>query len=145
VPSVDRRVGPTRTPAVEVTADLVATLVACGGYTHPLFHDGAPATRPLPGQAVLLLMGGLVEQSSVLDDAVALLELGPARFHAMARPGSRLTVLVEETDTRAASVGRIVSTYHWRAVDDVGSTVAETRAVMLRRDSSADPAQEAPA
>ena len=142
MPSADTRVGSTRTPAVEITADLVASLVELGGYTHPLFRAGPASTTPLPGQAVLMLMGGLVEQSGVLDDAVALLELGPAQFHAMARPGSSLSVLIEETDTRSASAGRLVSTYRWRAVDDVGSTVAETRAVMLRRDPSVDPAQE---
>lgn len=123
-----------RTPSTEVSADLVETLVRTGGYTHPLFNPDDRGSAPLPGQAVLLLMGGLVEQSGVLDDAVALLELGPARFHAMVRAGTRLTVLVEETETNRTSSGRRVSTYRWTAVDDSGAPVAETRAVMLREE-----------
>jgi acyl dehydratase len=115
-----------------VTEELVRTLVTAGGYTHPLFATAAPTT-PLPGQAVLLLMGGLVEQSGLLDDAVALLELGPARFHAMVRAGDRLSILVEEAGSRSTADGRLVSTYRWAVVDQAGSTVAETRAVMLRR------------
>ena len=51
-------------PALEVTEDLIATLVDRAGYTHPLFHPPPGAGGPpLPGQGVLLLMGGLVEQS----------------------------------------------------------------------------------
>jgi hypothetical protein len=145
VPTADVPVGATRTPATEVTADLVASLVRLGGYTHPLFHTADPAGVPLPGQAVLLLVGGLVEQSGVLDDAVALLELGPATFHGMVRAGTRLSVLVEETGTTRTSSGRRVSTYRWSAVDDAGTTLAETRAVMLREGPATATPQEAPA
>jgi acyl dehydratase len=125
VPSVE-------TPAIEVTADLVATLVSRGGYTHPLFHRPAP---PLPGQAVLLLMGGLVERSGALDHAIALLELRRARFHAMVTAGATLRVRIAAGAARTTSSGTVVQEYAWTAVDGHGSVVADVEAVMLvRRD-----------
>ncbi len=54
------------TGTVEVTAETISTLVDTGGYTHPLFQR-TDAGRPLPGQGLFLLMGGLVEQSGALD------------------------------------------------------------------------------
>jgi len=121
-------------PVVAVTGDLVATLVSRAGYTHPLFHpppggDGPP----LPGQGVLLLMGGLVEQSGALDDAVALLELRRARFLAQVRAGATLRVRIEPLASRTTSSGRAVRDYRWTAVDGEGRPVAEVEAVMLMR------------
>ena len=119
-------------PAVEVTEDLIATLVRRAGYTHPLFNpppggDGPP----LPGQGVLLLMGGLVEQSDALADAVALLELRRARFHAQVRAGTTLRVRIEPLAARTTSSGKVVRDYSWTALDAGGRTVAEVEAVML--------------
>ncbi|WP_296606048.1 hypothetical protein, partial [Nocardioides sp.] len=96
----------TTTAAREVTVELATRLVESGGYTHPLFHPDDPADRPLPGQAVLLLMGGLVEESGVLDHAVALLEIRRARFHAMVRPGSRIRVEVAPGPSEPVRPGR---------------------------------------
>jgi acyl dehydratase len=119
-------------PALEVTDDLVATLVDRAGYTHPLFHpppgSGGP---PLPGQGVLLLMGGLVEQSGALDDAVALLELRRARFHTPLRAGTTLRVRIEPAGSRTTSRGKVVQDFRWTGVDAAGATVAEVEAVML--------------
>ncbi len=128
-----------RTPSVEVTDELVADLVRLGGYTHRLF--AAPAAErtapvPLPGQAVLLLMGGLVEQSGMLDDAVALLELRHTRFRAMVTAGMSLRVGIEEIQSSTKSSGRRVTTYRWTATDGSGNAVAETEAVMLRNNPS---------
>lgn len=126
---------PVSTPALQVTADLATTLVETGGYTHPLFHPGDPAARPLPGQAVLLLMGGLVEQSGVLDHAIALLEIRRARFTAMVRPGARLRVEVVAGLAEPASRGRARQEVTWTAYDDdKDEAVAIADVLMLVRD-----------
>jgi acyl dehydratase len=119
-------------PALAVTDDLVAVLVGRAGYTHPLFNP-PPGTGgpPLPGQGVLLLMGGLVEQSGALDDAVALLELRRARFHAQVRAGATLRVRIDPLDSRTTSSGKVVRDFRWTAVDAEGRMVAEVEAVML--------------
>lgn len=130
-------------PSVTVTAELVDTLIRRGGYTHPLFNppdpgsDGGP---PLPGQAVLLLMGGLVEQSGQLDDAIALLELRRMRFHQLVRAGTTLRVRIERLASRSTSSGKVVAELRWTAVDADGADVAEAEAVMLMNESGkADP------
>ncbi|WP_326554372.1 hypothetical protein [Micromonospora sp. NBC_01813] len=126
-----------------MTAELVDTLIRRGGYTHPLFNppdpgsDGGP---PLPGQAVLLLMGGLVEQSGQLDDAIALLELRRMRFHQLVRAGTTLRVRIERLASRSTSSGKVVAELRWTAVDADGADVAEAEAVMLMNESGkADP------
>lgn len=121
------------TPGVEVTADLVHGLIELGGYTHPLFQaDRADqAAPPLPGQAVLLLMGGLVEQSGALDDAIALLELRRVRFRCMVTPGTSLRVrLVAGAETTTAS-GKLLREYAWTAVDEAGEVLAEAEVLMM--------------
>jgi acyl dehydratase len=119
-------------PALAVTDELVATLVHLGGYTHPLFHPPpGVAGPPLPGQGVLLLMGGLVEQSRALDGAVALLELRRARFHAQVRAGVTLRVRIEPLGARTTSSGKVVQDFQWTAVDADGRRVVEVEAVML--------------
>jgi len=120
-----------QTSAVEVTAELVTDLVRLGGYTHPLF-TGETAV-PVPGQGLLLLMGGLVEQSGLLDHAVALLELRRVRFLAMVYAGSSLRVAIEEQESTPKSGGKALVVYRWTALDPVGRTVAEAEAVMLVR------------
>lgn len=126
------------TPAVEVTAELVADLVRLGGYTHPLFTGATGGPVPLPGQAVVLLMGGLVEQSGLLDHAVALVELRRVRFAKMVHAGGSLRVAIEEKESTSTSSGKSLTAYGWTAVDDLGATVAEAEALMLMRGSGVD-------
>jgi acyl dehydratase len=126
----------TETPSVEVTDELVTTIVQSAGYTHRLFNPDAGARAagqvvPLPGQGVLLLMGGLVEQSGALDHAVALLELRSVQFRSMVAAGTTLTVRIEELDSRRTSGGRAVTVYRWTGFDDSGASVVEAEAVML--------------
>lgn len=124
-----------RTPSVRVTVELAATLVRAGGYTHPLFHPEDPLHRPLPGQAVLLLMGGLVEQSGALDHAVALLEVRRARFGAMVRSGSQVVVEVAEGGSEPVTRGRARQTVTWTAYDGRGIEVASADVLMLVREA----------
>jgi len=126
----------------EVTNELVDDLVRLGGYTHPLFADRSPhAGRPMPGQGVLLLMGGLVEQSGRLDDAVALLEMKSARFHRMVTAGTQLRVDIERGDERLTASGRRLGEFTWTAVDGDGP-VATVDVVMLMNQTDHGKAQE---
>ena len=85
-------------PPLPVTEELVEALVRLGGYVHPLFTDpeyvrtSSPLpARPLPGAAVLYLMGGLAEQCEVLDGSVlALLGFDDVRFRSPAVAGDVL-------------------------------------------------------
>lgn len=119
-----------RTPDVEVTAQLVQDLVRLGGYTHPLFIE---PNAPLPGQGVLLLMGGLVEQSGRFDDAIAMVELVGARFQKMARAGDRLHAVITPGATSTTSSGKTLQEFEWRMEDATGETVATATARMLMR------------
>lgn len=125
-------------PAVEITDDLVATLVERGGYTHPLFRPPpeqwvAGGSPPLPGQAVLLLAGGLVEQSGALDDAVALVELRSVRFRRMVRAGDVLRVVLAPGQGRPTRSGKVLREDAWTVVDAAGEHVLEASAVMVMR------------
>jgi hypothetical protein len=124
-----------RTPAVEVTEQLRRDAVRLGGFTHPLFTRPGdvrlPQGSPLPGQAVLLLMGGLVEQSGQLPDAIALMGMREVRFRRPAVPGDVLQVEVEILGQVQRSPGRAVREMRWTAVNDAGQTLAEALVTML--------------
>lgn len=122
------------TTSLEITGDLVGDLIQLGGYTHPLFRgaDGQVGEDPpLPGQAVLLVAAGLVEQCGVLDDAVAMLEMRSARFQQMVRAGARLRVQVVPGAAQLTSSERWVQEFVWRVLDDTDAQVATVDVVML--------------
>lgn len=109
--------------------------VRLGGYTHPLFSRPndvrLPAGAPLPGQAVLLLMGGLVEQTGKLDDALALLAMTDVRFLAPAVAGTQLCVEVDVTSQEPRSGGRAVRVMQWVAKDARGTVLVEATVHLL--------------
>ena len=117
-----------RSPAVPVTEEMVATLVRTGGYTHPLFVG---ADAPLMGQGVLLLAGGLAEQSGVLDHAIALVGLEDVRFRAMARAGASVSLVLELLDSTPTSHGRHLERYSWTVVDQSETVLLEAVVLML--------------
>ncbi|MEU5988676.1 hypothetical protein ABZ806_06840 [Spirillospora sp. NPDC047418] len=122
------------TPAVDITQPLIDGLVALGGYTHPLFNPGAEdAAAPMPGQGVLLLMGGLVEQSGLLDQAIALLELREVRFLKMLKAGTTLHVDLTPGETEQTSSGKLLQHYTWTAINAEGAQILEAKALMLIR------------
>lgn len=127
------------TPAVDVTEGMRADLVRIGGFTHPLFARPAevrlPEGSPLPGQAVLLLMGGLVERTGRLDDAIVLMGMREVRFQRPAVPGSRVRVAVEVVSRAPHSPGRAVCEMRWEAVDDADDVLVRATVQMLMSDS----------
>lgn len=125
-----------RTEPMTVTGETIDTIVTTGGYTHPLFRPNSErradeGTTPLPGQGVLLLMGGLLEQSGILDHGIALLELKSVRFFQMVREGAVIRVEVEELESSATSRGKVVQHYQWTVVDENNERIAQVQAVML--------------
>lgn len=129
------------TPARRIGDDDLRRLVEAGGYTHPLFTDPAYAAAstfgrtPLPGPALVLLMGGLVEQSGLIDETViALVGFDTVRFRAPAFPGDEICVDVEVTSTEPRSDGRrsLVS-MRWLCRNERGEALADAAATMLFR------------
>ncbi|HEX9695226.1 MAG TPA: MaoC/PaaZ C-terminal domain-containing protein [Actinomycetota bacterium] len=129
------------TPSMRIEPGDAASLIRIGGYTHPLFTDptyaaGTPFARsPLPGEAVLLAMGGLVEQSGRFDETVvALLGFDQVRFLAAAFPGDTLHAVVEVTGREMRPSGRRGEvSMVWRCRNERGETLCEATARMLFR------------
>lgn len=121
---------PVTTDWAAVDQSLVDTLVRIGGYTHPLFQG---AGAPLMGQGVLLLAGGLAEQSGALDDAIALIGLADVRFHRMVHAGRSVRLVMDLGETTTTSSGKRRSEYRWTVEDDEANLVLEATALMLRR------------
>ncbi len=127
-------------PPLTVSEELVDDLVRLGGYVHPLFTDPEyvrtrsplPA-RPLPGAAVLHLMGGLAEQCEALDGTVlALRGFDEVRFRAPAVAGDVLHLRLRIGSTRPTGrTGREELRLGWTMVRDDGTVVAEADARML--------------
>lgn len=129
----------TTTDALLLTPEVVADLVARGGYVHPLFTgDGTPAPGrvPLPGPALLLLAGGLVERSGVLDDSVAMVGLEDVRFHAMVFAGDAVRVEIEPGEVTATRGGAVLQRFIWRIRTDEDSPVANLTAIMMMNERS---------
>ena len=118
------------TPALEVSAETIATLVETGGYVHPLF-TGTDATRPLPGQALLLLMGGLVEQSGALDHAIAMVEIRAVRFSRMVVAGTSVRVRLRAGEVTRTRSGKTLQEWTWTAVDGDDDVLATAQVLML--------------
>jgi acyl dehydratase len=127
-----------RSPERTLTAEDMATLIRLGGYVHPLFTDPAflaaspfPA-RPVPGQALLLVMGGLAEQTDAYDDrTLALLGFDAVTFHRAAVDGDRIHVEVQSAEPDPAA--ERTTRWTWRAVRADGTLLVEATARFLMR------------
>lgn len=120
-----------------VGEDDVERIVAIGGYTHPLFRDPAYAAaspfgkRPMPGQGVLVLMGGLAEATGAFGPStIGLVGLDDVRFRAPVFAGDvvRLEIDVLSKTPRGAR-GEIAM--RWRCVGDDDVVRVEATARML--------------
>jgi acyl dehydratase len=129
-----------KTEPVEITEEIRSSLVQIGNYTHPLFSDLTVAKNsnmnslPLPGQALLLLAGGAVENSGELDNAIALLELVETSFSKPAFAGDSITVEISKLDRKVTSDGeKSVDTFTWTILNQNGDLLAKTTVKMLMR------------
>lgn len=107
-------------PMRQITADDLDAMVAVGGYTHPLFTDPAYAARspfgqrPVPGQGLMLLMGGLAEQTGVFDDTtIGLVRFDVVRFLAPAFAGDTVRLDMEVVVKERDRAGRGVLVFAW--------------------------------
>lgn len=128
------------TEPIEITEEIRSSLVRIGNYTHPLFSDLTVAKNsnmnslPLPGQALLLLAGGAVENSGELDDAIALLELVETSFSQPAFTGDSITVEISKIDRKVTSDSeKSIDTFSWAITNQNGDLLAKTVVKMLMR------------
>jgi acyl dehydratase len=116
-------------------------VTAWAGYVFPLFHDESFAHRagfsaiPLPGELVLLLMGGLAEQTGVFDDTtLALTGLDAVRFRTPCHAGDTIRLEMEAVAKELSSSGRRgFLTFGWTCLNQRGETVIEARATLAFR------------
>jgi acyl dehydratase len=127
--------------ARHLDAQLVTSLVGLGGYTHPLFTDPAHLATtsfervPVPGEAVLLLMGGLVEATGRLDETtIALLGFDEVNFVSPAFVDDAIHVEVTVVDKKPSASGqRGVMVLRWRCLDQDDELLVDATARMLFR------------
>lgn len=118
------------TGAFTFDADLRRRTVDDYGYVHGLFG----ASDWLPGEAVLLAMGGLLEGGDALDDSVvALVGLEAVRFRRPVRAGDSVRVHVRVDAREERSGGRGLIVMRWRAANQDGEDVCEATAQLLVR------------
>jgi acyl dehydratase len=98
----------------------ITSVVELGGYTHPLFTDPASAAaspfgaRPAPGQALLLWMGGMAEQTGIFDDTtIGLVGFDAVAFRKPAFAGDALTLSIEIRGKEHDAKGRGVLVMAW--------------------------------
>jgi acyl dehydratase len=129
------------TPSRTLDADTCAELIRLGGYTHPLFTDPAYAASspigrtPVPGEALLLIMGGLMEQTERFDETtIALVGFDAVRFAAPAFADDEIRVEAEVLAKEPSSSGRRGTVvFAWRCFNAAGDLVVDATARMLFR------------
>ena len=123
---------------IAITDEMISTLVATGGYPHPLFQEGwkeiGMRGRPLPGQAVLLLVGGAMERTGKVDHAIALLGIDDVNFLSPVVAGDSIRLEWSESDFLPwKSQGRELLRMKWRVLNQLDELCMEASARMLVR------------
>jgi acyl dehydratase len=126
------------TEIIEITDDMISTLVTTGGYPHPLFQEGwreiGMRGRPLPGQAVLLLVGGAMERTGKFDHAIALLGVDDVNFLNAVVAGDSIRLEWEEIEFLPwKSAGRELLRMKWRVLNQFDELCMEASSRMLVR------------
>lgn len=108
-------------PVRRLTTSDLRTLIDNGGYTHPLFHQSGNRV-PFPGQALLLVCGGLVEQTPGLPpNILALVEITRVRFLAMVIPPLEVHVCLDVREPEQTSRSdRVLYPMTWSLVSVEG-------------------------
>ena len=129
------------TPTLTIDPVRAREVIAWAVYVHPLFTDPDIPARagitgsPVPGEMVLLLLGGLAEQTGVFDDTtLALVELEKVRFMSVAVLGD--TVHLEMLVTKRAlspSRRRGFVTIKWTCLNQRSEMVLEAEALFAFR------------
>jgi acyl dehydratase len=90
---------------------------------------------PLPGELVLLLLGGLAEQTGVFDETtLALTGLDAVRFRTPCLPGDRIRLEMEVVAKELSGSGRRgFLTLAWTCSNQRGETVLDARATLAFR------------
>ena len=125
----------------------VETLITVGGYTHPLFTDPAFLAaspfdrRPVPGEGILLIMGGLAEQTERFDETtIALVGMDDVRFIGAAFAGDAIHVQIAVVEKQVVSDGRKgMLTMRWECLDGRDEPLVTATARMLFRVATKDP------
>ncbi len=126
-------------PSRKLDEHLLRQLVDLGGYTHPLFKDPDVARKtqmgqiPFPGEALLLIMGGLLEQTDKFDETtIALVGFDEVSFRVPAFAGDEVRVLATVLSKKpSSSASRGVVTFQWICVNGDGEPLVDAKAKML--------------
>jgi acyl dehydratase len=116
-------------------------ITAWAGYVFPLFTDEAFARRagfagrPVPGELVLLVLGGLAEQTGVFDETtLALTGLDSVRFLTPALVGDTVRLVMEVSEKRQSDSGRRgFVTFAWTCRNQRDEVVLEALATLVFR------------
>ena len=121
--------------------DRCREVTAWAGYGFPLFSDEGFARRagfsaiPVPGELVLLLMGGLAEQTAAFDETtLALTGLDEVRFRTPCHAGNTIRLQMEVVARELSCSGRRgFLTFAWTCLNQRGETVVQARATLAFR------------
>jgi acyl dehydratase len=128
-------------PPVRLAADRAEEMIRWAGYVHPLFSDPSFAEtvgfhgRLVPGELVLLFLGGLAEQTGVFDDTtIALVEFDHVTFKTPALIEDTIRLEIEVTGKRLSSSGRRgFVTFNWICRNQSDAVILETQATFAFR------------
>jgi acyl dehydratase len=118
-----------------------AGVTAWAGYTFALFTDEAFARRagfpgrPVPGELILLLLGGLAEQTGVFDEStLALTGLEAVRFKQPCVIGDSIHLQMEVIRKQLSGSGRRgFITFAWSCLNQRSEVVLEAEATLSFR------------
>ena len=125
-------------PTFQLASDRVTEIIGWAGYVHPLFTDPdypkrvGFSGRIVPGELVLLVLGGLAEQTGVFDETtLALVELASVEFKKPAITGDSVRLNMEVVKKHASSSGRRgFVTFKWTCLDQADEIVLVAYAVL---------------